>query len=144
MPPPTVTLYTLVAMTVITLPALFFGDASSVISTNQSWVPLFGLTIVTFLSRLTLFMGVKNIGGTETALLGLSELIVTMTLSQLWLGERLNPQQWFGAFLLSTSIFLISFEKAPQKGRGSGGWLSWLSHPTLPSDIPSQPPDSHF
>jgi hypothetical protein len=34
---------------------------------------------------------------------------------------------------------MIGFEKIPKKKRGSGGWLSWLSHPALPSDFPTPP-----
>jgi len=141
MPPPTVTLYTLLAMSAITIPVLFFGDTSGLFTQTAGWWPLLGLTLVTFLSRLTLFMGVKNIGGMQTAILGLSELLVAMAMAQLWLGERLSTQQWIGAIFLCASVFLIGLEKAPQKKRGTGGWLSWLSHPTLPSDLPWQPRD---
>jgi drug/metabolite transporter (DMT)-like permease len=139
MPPPTVTLFTLLAMSSITLPVLFFGETTGVSSTSAGWWPLLGLTIVTFLSRLTLFMGVKNIGGMQTAILGLGELLVTMIMAHLWLGERLSIQQWIGAVFLCVSLMLISFEKPPKKKLGTGGWLSWLSHPALPSDVPWQP-----
>jgi len=142
MPPPTVTLYTLIAMSAITLPVLFFSDSSEIYSSPIGWGPVIGLTVVTFLSRLTLFIGVKNIGGLETTLIGLSELVVTMVMAQLWLGERLNSQQWLGAFLLFISILLISFEKTQKKKQSIGGWLSWLNHPTLSSDVPSQPRDN--
>jgi drug/metabolite transporter (DMT)-like permease len=139
MPAPTVTLYTLLAMSAITAPVLFFGDTQVIMSNDKGWVPLVGLTMVTFLSRLTLFMGVKKIGGMQTALLGLSELLVTMGLAQLWLGERMSTLQWIGAFFLCVSLVLIGLEKPQQKPQRPGGWLSWLSHPTLPSDIPWQP-----
>lgn len=141
MPPQTVTLYTLLAMSAITIPVLFFSSSSNTFNIVPGWSPLIGLTLVTFFSRLTLFIGVKSIGGTETALIGLSELLVTMIFAQLWLGEHLYPQQWLGAFLLSISILLISFEKVPRKKRGTGGWLSWLSHPTLPTEISTQTRD---
>jgi len=141
MPPQTVTLYTLLAMSAITLPVLFFSDSSNILNIGAGLGPMIGLTLVTFFSRLTLFMGVKSIGGSETALIGLSELLVTMIFAQLWLGENLYPQQWLGACLLSISILLISFEKVPKKKRGAGGWLSWLSHPTLPTEISSQSRD---
>ncbi len=139
MPPPTVTLYTLLAMSATTLPVLFFGNTQGVFTNTAGWAPLVGLALVTFLSRLTLFMGVKNIGGMQTAILGLSEVLVAMAMAQLWLGERLSQQQWFGAVLLLSSLLLIGLEKTPQKQRGSGGWLSWLSHPTLPTDLPGNP-----
>jgi drug/metabolite transporter (DMT)-like permease len=141
MPPPTVTLYTLLAMSAITIPVLFFGDSSSVFTNSASWWPLLGLTMVTFLSRLTLFMGVKNIGGMQTAILGLSELLVTMLFAHLWLGERLSTIQWIGAILLAVSLTLIGLDKPASRKSTSGGWLSWLSHPHLPSDLPWQPHD---
>jgi drug/metabolite transporter (DMT)-like permease len=139
MPPPTVTLYTLLAMSAITLPVLFFGDTSKIFSAPAGWWPLLGLTAVTFLSRLTLFMGVKSIGGMQTAILGLSELLVTMVFAQFWLGERLTPIQWIGAILLLISLSLIGLEKPPQAPSRPGGLLSWLSHPSLPTDFPWQP-----
>jgi drug/metabolite transporter (DMT)-like permease len=139
MPPPTVTLYTLLAMSAITVPVLFFGDLNGVLAAPEGWWPLLGLTAVTFLSRLTLFMGVKSIGGMQTAILGLSELLVTMAFAQLWLGERLTIAQWIGAILLLVSLSLIGMEKPTQAKQKPGGLLSWLSHPSLPTDFPWQP-----
>jgi drug/metabolite transporter (DMT)-like permease len=139
MPAPTVTLYTLLAMSAITVPVLFFGDTSGVFTQTRGWWPVLGLTLVTFLSRLTLFMGVKNIGGMQTAVLGLGELLVTIVMAQIWLGERLSGQQWIGAILLVVSLVLVGMEKPKPSKRAPGGWLSWLSHPTLPSDLPWQP-----
>jgi len=139
MPPLTVTLYTLLAMSAITAPVLFFSDIGGIFKFSTGWWSLLALTLVTFLSRLTLFLGVKNIGGMQTALLGLGELLVTMVMAHLWLGEHLTILQWIGALLLGLTLILIGLEK-PQKGkRHTGGWLSWLSHPNLPSDVPWQP-----
>lgn len=139
MPPLTVTLYTLLAMSAITMPMLFFGESSVFTSLNAGWWPLIGLTVVTFLSRLTLFMGVKNIGGMQTALLGLGELLVTMVMAHFWLGERLSYLQWIGAVFLCVSLLMVGLEKPMKRNRGSGGLLGWLSHPSLSSDIPWQP-----
>jgi drug/metabolite transporter (DMT)-like permease len=141
MPPLTVTFYTLLAMSSITLPALFFSNTSVIFEISAAWLPVLGLTVVTFLSRLTLFLGVKNIGGMQTAILGLGELLVTMVMANLWLGERMSALQWVGAVLLSLSLFLVGMEKPNKGSRPTGGWLSWLSHPNLPSDIPWQPRD---
>jgi drug/metabolite transporter (DMT)-like permease len=141
MPPPTVTLYTLLAMSAITLPVLFFSDPTGLLSLSDGWWPVIGLTVVTFLSRLTLFMGVKNIGGMQTALLGLGELLVTMVLAHFWLGERLSTMQWTGAFFLAISLVLIGLEKPTRRKTGTGGLLGWLSHPSLSSDLPWQPHD---
>jgi drug/metabolite transporter (DMT)-like permease len=123
MPPHTVTMYTLLAMSVVTVPALFLGSSIPSISVSTGWWPLLGLTIVTFLSRLTLFMGVKNIGGMQTALLGLSELLVAMFFAHIWLGERLSVYQWIGAIFLCLSLLLVGLEKPLHKKRATGGWF---------------------
>ncbi len=140
MPPVTVTFYTLLAMSAVTLPAFFFSDTGSIFESTTGWGAIIGLTLVTFLSRLTLFLGVKNIGGMQTAILGLSELIVTMGMAHFWLGERLTTIQWIGAILLIISMALIGLEKSQPKSK-PGGLLSWLSPPGLPADIPWQPHD---
>ncbi len=137
-PAPTVTLYTLLAMSVIVVPAfLFSGQFSQITSLGNSWWPILALTLVTFVSRLTLFTGVKHLGGLQTALLGLSELLVTLLLSQVWLNETLIWTQWIGAGLLILSMLLITFEKPQQKTLQPGGILGWLSSPTgiSPSDV---------
>jgi drug/metabolite transporter (DMT)-like permease len=137
-PAPTVTLYTLLAMSVIVVPAfLFSGQLNQVTTMGGAWWPVLALTLVTFFSRLTLFTGVKHLGGLQTALLGLSELLVTLLLSQIWLKESLIWTQWVGAGLLILSMLLITFEKPQPKTLQPGGWLGWLSSPTgiSPSDM---------
>jgi drug/metabolite transporter (DMT)-like permease len=130
-PAPTVTLYTLIAMSAIVVPTyVFSGNILEVSQISGSWWPVLGLTMVTFFSRLTLFTGVKHLGGLQTALLGLSELIVTLLLSQLWLKESLALSQWIGAVLLFISLFLVAFEKGTPVRTRKGGWFSWISTPT--------------
>jgi len=79
-PAPTVTLYTLLAMSAVVVPAYLIFDQKWP-SLELPWWPVFGLTLVTSLSRLSLFMGIKHIGGMQTALLGLGELLVTILFS---------------------------------------------------------------
>ncbi|MEN8240492.1 MAG: DMT family transporter [Chloroflexota bacterium] len=130
-PAPTVTLYTLIAMSAIVVPTyIFSGNIREVSQISGSWWPVLGLTLVTFLSRLTLFTGVKHLGGLQTALLGLSELIITLLLSQLWLKESFAFSQWIGALLLFISMFLVAFEKDTPSRTRKGGWFSWISTPT--------------
>ena len=140
MPAPTVTLYTLVSMSLVVLPAALFIPALSIASlstTLQLAAPaVLGLTLVTFLSRLTLFLGVKHLGGMQTAILGLGELLVTLLLSHLWLGERLSPTQWAGALLLVASLALVALEKPLPRHPIKDSWLSWLRPPGLPDDLP--------
>lgn len=140
MPAPTVTLYTLFAMSIVVLPSLFFSGLSSP-PAGEAWWALGGLTFVTFLSRLTLFMGVKHLGGMQTAMLGLTELLITISFSYILLGERLSIYQWMGLFLLAVILALVILEKPTLRKEGSGGWLSWLVPPRVQSDVPWQPHD---
>ena len=137
-PAPTVTLYTLISMSFIVIPAYFIFDRQP-FPQNVSWTPVFGLTLVTFLSRLTLFLGVKHIGGMQTALLGLGELVITVGFGHLWLGEYLSVWQWIGVIGLMASLLLINYEKRGRK-KGPGGWFSWIRPPRqLPPDTPWGP-----
>jgi drug/metabolite transporter (DMT)-like permease len=136
MPAPTVTLYTLLSMSAVVVPVFLFSGNGTFSSLQVAWPAVMGLTMVTFLSRLTLFFGVKNIGGMQTAILGLGELLVTILISYVWLGERLNQYQWLGALLLVISLGMISLEKPSPRGVGKEGWLSWIRPPVLPKDFP--------
>lgn len=147
MPPPTVTLYTLFAMSMVVVPTYIFSGtfdlgqmfmpvavtADSVSVQLPLW-PVLGLTMVTFLSRLTLFTGVKHLGGMQTALLGLSELLVTVLFAHRWLGERFTLAQWGGAILLVVSLGLMGLEKKPPQKISTGGFLSWLRPAGMPTD----------
>jgi drug/metabolite transporter (DMT)-like permease len=138
MPAPTVTFYTLLSMSLVVVPVAFLyypavHPFDNVISLPlKSWAPVISLTLVTFLSRLTLFIGVKRIGGLQTALLGVSEVLVTLFCAFIWLGESFNEKQWLGAGILIFSLLLSSLDKSPPKHRGKGGWLSWIN-PHKPS-----------
>ena len=127
MPAPTVTLYTLFAMSAIVVPAfLIIGPIHLPTTTATIW-PVVGLTLVTFFSRITLFLGVKHIGGMQTALLGLFELLVSVGLAQIWLHETMTLTQWAGAALLSVVLVLAAFDKTRPPAPPSGkGWLSWI------------------
>lgn len=133
-PAPTVTVYTLLAMSAIVVPAYFLFDRTIPVS-NAPWLPVIGLTAVTFFSRLTLFLGVKNIGGMQTALLGLGELLVAITFSYLLLGETLTLWQWFGTAGVGASLLLVWFEKPVTASLHTQGLLSWLQPPDFPTDF---------
>jgi drug/metabolite transporter (DMT)-like permease len=92
--------------------------------------------MVTFFSRLALFLGVKHLGGMQTALLGLSELLVTLTLAHFWLHETLTRQQWLGAALLLASLALVTLDRQLPKRQRPGGILGWLRPPASPTEIP--------
>lgn len=149
MPPQTVTLYTLLAMSAVTLPTfLFSGSLTALTNPNltsagfeQYWWPVLGLTMVTFVSRLTLFVSVKHLGGMQTALLGLGEVLVTVVFARLWLQETFTLTQWIGALLLLVSLLLVAVDKPAPRRFSSGGFLGWLGTTGLPSDR-FTPPDS--
>jgi drug/metabolite transporter (DMT)-like permease len=134
-PAPTVALYTLLAMSAVVVPAYLIFDRAWP-SANVPWQPVAGLTFVTVFSRIALFLGVKKIGGMQTALLGLAELLIAILFSHIWLGENLTLLQWLGALGLSFSLVLVMFERqtAPLHS-GKTGWLSWIRAPGLPKDI---------
>jgi drug/metabolite transporter (DMT)-like permease len=125
-PAPTVTLYTLIAMTLIVLPAFIIFSPTRTQIPSEAIAPLIGLTAVTFLSRLALFTGVKMIGGMRTSLLGLAELIVTITLAHLCLAESLSFNQWLGVMLLIVSLLLAGYDQTPVRPVRSRSLLSWL------------------
>jgi drug/metabolite transporter (DMT)-like permease len=138
-PAPTVTVYTLLAMTAVVVPAyLLFGSRSTI--PTSAWYPLLGLTLMTCLSRLALFLGVKWIGGMQTALLGLAEVFVAVLFSYLWLHETLTAPQWLGALGLGISLLLVRFEEREPRWRPEArGWLSWIRPPRMPRDAPWGP-----
>jgi drug/metabolite transporter (DMT)-like permease len=133
-PAPTVALYTLLSMSAIVTPAYLLFDRAWPAS-NTPWLPVAGLTFVTIFSRVALFLGVKKIGGMQTALLGLAELLIAILFSSLLLGENLTFTQWLGAFGLGISLILVMYEKAaPFAPAAKTGWLSWIRPPGLPKD----------
>lgn len=133
-PAPTVTVYTLLAMSLVVVPAYLLFDRSTPPETAP-WLPVLGLTAVTFFSRILLFLGVKHIGGMQTALLGLGELLVAILFSHLLLGERLTDWQWVGTAGLSISLLLVWFETPPAEPVHAHGLLAWLQPPDFPSDF---------
>ncbi len=134
-PAPTVALYTLLSMSAVVVPAYLLFDRAWP-QTNTPWLPIAGLTLVTVFSRIALFLGVKKIGGMQTALLGLAELLVAILFSSIWLGENLTLLQWIGALALALSLTLVMFESpAPPTHSGKTGWLSWIRAPGLRKDI---------
>lgn len=125
-PAPTVTLYTLLAMSAVVLPAYLIFDGSWP-AAAPPWAPVFGLTTVTLISRITLFLGVKKIGGMQTALLGLAELLIAISFSHFLLDETFTPIQWLGVLFLCASLVLVMFDQQPVPRQSiKKGWLSWI------------------
>jgi len=130
-PAPTVTLYTLLAMSLVTVPFYLLFDRQ-LPGREVSWLPIVLLTVVTFASRITLFLGIKNIGGLQAAILGLAELFITIIISRVLLGEILGWTQLLGAGILGISIILVALDKQdPAKRHPKGGWLAWIHSPEI-------------
>jgi drug/metabolite transporter (DMT)-like permease len=110
-PAPTVALYTLTAMAVTVTLGYLAAGAPPLPPTAAAWQPVLLLTAVTLISRLALFSGLKRLGGVQTALIGLSELLVTVLAALVLLGEKLTPVQWLGAAILAASVLLVTREK---------------------------------
>jgi drug/metabolite transporter (DMT)-like permease len=71
------------------------------------WIAILALGLTTALSRLAMFSALQRLGGIETSLAGLLELLVSLGLAFLLLNERLTPVQWLGGGLLIVSLALM-------------------------------------
>ncbi len=134
-PAPTVTFYTLLASTAVLLPILLFNSSFGTPHPETSWMALGGMTLAFLFSRLTLFVGVKHLGGLQTSLLGLGEMLVTVFFGIFLLKEQLSTAQWLGGLLMAASILLGAREPAnPTRLAPGTGWLAWL-HPKSPEEL---------
>ncbi len=107
----TVTLYVLSTMAVVVLLARLVNGAPWAPISTEGWLAVGGLTLFpTILARLMVFAGLRSLGGAQTSLLGLAELVVTLFIAFFFLGERLTPLQWLGGALLVGSVVLGSKE----------------------------------
>ncbi len=107
----TVTLYTLTAMALtVTIARLVSGQPWPPIS-SEGWTAILLLGLIpTALARLLVFAGLRLLGGVQTSLLGVAELLVTLVMAFVILGERLTPLQWLGGGILVLSVVLIGRE----------------------------------
>lgn len=112
MPAPTVTLYTLTAMAGTVAIGYMIAGRPPLPPNVSAWYAVLALTVSTSISRLTLFLGVKKLGGVQAALLGLSELLITVLSAAIFLKETLTSAQWTGVGLLALSIFLVVRDKS--------------------------------
>jgi drug/metabolite transporter (DMT)-like permease len=111
-PAPTMTLYSMSAMAlVVTIASAAAGGPQLASLTRPGWQAILAFAGVTALSRLALFYGVKKVGSVQTATLGVTEVLVTVLFSMLFLGESLAGQQWAGAALMILTVVLLTAEK---------------------------------
>lgn len=126
-PAPTVALYTISGMALTVAVGYLAAGRPALPPNPAAWEAVLLLTLVTVISRLSLFMGVKRLGGVQAALLGLSELLVTVLSALVLLGERLAPAQWAGAGLMALSILLVVGEKGLGVLPAPKPWLPLVS-----------------
>lgn len=110
MPAPTMTLYALTAAAAFTPIAGWVFRSSRWDVPSAALAPIAGMGLVLMLSRLGMFLGVKRLGSVQTALLTVTEIMVTVALAVGWLGERLTTIQWGGAVLMVASVVLVAWE----------------------------------
>lgn len=121
----TVTLYGLTTMAVVVgVARLGQGQALAPISMEGSTAILLLAIFPTALARLLVFAGLRRLGGVQTSLLGLGELLVAVALAFLLFGESFNLQQWVGAGLFVTSILLIGRDTGLQIADEETWWRS--------------------
>jgi drug/metabolite transporter (DMT)-like permease len=106
-----VTLYVLTAQAGVVFAAQMIGGAPLAPTTADGWTATILLALIpTALARLLLFAGLSYLGGVQTSLLGMAELVVALGAAFLWLGERLSAWQLVGAGLIIVSVLLSGRE----------------------------------
>ncbi|MBN1874112.1 MAG: DMT family transporter [Anaerolineae bacterium] len=94
------TLYIITGMAItVALARVIVGIPIVPISTG-GWGAIIALGLTTALSRLAMFLSLEQLGGVQTAIIGLTELALSLGLAFIFLGDRLTLAQWFGAVLL--------------------------------------------
>lgn len=106
----TVTLYVLSTMAVVVgIARLVVAPTAWTPISGQGWLAIVLLALFpTALARLLVFAGLRRLGGVQTSLLSVAELVVAVVTAFLVLGDRLTPQQWIGAGLFTVSLVLVS------------------------------------
>ncbi len=110
-PAQTMTLYALTAMAIVVTIAWFIFPSDLRLVSVAGWRAILLMGLVTSISRLTLFLGVKHMGSMQTALLNILEVVVSIALAILFLGETMTLTQVLGAVVLLSSVLLVRFER---------------------------------
>lgn len=142
-PAPTVTLYTLTGMAATVFVAYLVGGRPALPAGQAAWTPVLLLTVVTLTARLTLFLGVKHLGGMQAVLINLGEALVTVVAAMLLLGEAFTPVQWLGAGVLAASLLLVTREQSLGAIPRPRPWLQiftrWFAAATAAFTPPAPP-----
>lgn len=125
-PSRTAALYVLTAMGIVVGVARLFQAQPIETFGSVGWVAILALGVTTALSRVLMFAGVERLGGIEAALVGLLELLISLGLAYVLLGERLEPIQWVGGAILIAGVLLGGRDRSPPV---ETGW--WDEHDTM-------------
>jgi drug/metabolite transporter (DMT)-like permease len=112
-------LYILTTMAVVVGLARVLKGGSVAPITTTGWSAILALGLTTALSRLAMFSALRRVGGIETSLGGLLELLVSLILAFLLLGERLTPVQWIGGALLVSGMVLMARDPGMRLAEGN-------------------------
>jgi len=118
-PAPVVALYIMTGMALVVALAWLIFPTDLRLITISGWQAITLMGIATGLSRLTLFLGVKRLGSIQVALLSILEVVVSIVLAIILLGEKLSLTQLAGALVLLVSILLVKYE------RGLPRFIDW-------------------
>ncbi len=103
----TVTLYVVASITLMIFFWWLAGGPALQNPGRSGWLAIAVLALVsTYLARLTLFLGVRGVGGGQMALLSPLETLFAVLWALLFLDERLSLWQWGGGLLILTSAIL--------------------------------------
>lgn len=102
--------YILTAMAATVGLARFLQGRPVEVIPAAGWGVIFALGATTAISRLLMFAGLRRLGGIETALISLLELLVSLGLAFLLLGERMSFFQWVGGGVLVSGVLLGAWE----------------------------------
>jgi len=119
----TVTLYSLTTMAVVVGIAGLLQPRPTAPITTEGWTAIVLLAIFpTALARLLVFTGLQRLGGFQTSLLSIAEVLVAVAAAFLLLGESFTVQQWIGAGLFAVSILLIGRDTGMEVADEQAWW----------------------
>ncbi len=71
----------------------------------RAWLPVLGIAVVsTVIALLTFLAGMARIGPTRASVLSSLEVIVTLAIAFVLLGDRLGPRQWLGGLMILAAV----------------------------------------
>jgi drug/metabolite transporter (DMT)-like permease len=107
----------------------------------EGWTAILLLAVFpTAVARLLTFAGLRRLGGIQSSLLSIGEVLVALTFAFFWLGERFTLVQWIGAGMFVASALLIARDTSLQIADDETWWQSLF--PEVPADSPRVKPET--